>query len=98
MTAAPGVDKVYLGRPLRPYSATVFINCELGKHICPAGWDNWRNPENEKTARYAEFGSTGEGAGNTNRVKWAKQLTKKEVGRYEDSGYLFQMCSDWKEM
>ena len=98
LTAAPGVDKVYLGRPWRPYAATVFINCELGKHICPAGWDNWRNPENEKTARYAEFGSTGEGAGNTNRVKWAKQLTKKEVGRYEDSGYLFQMCSDWKEM
>ena len=98
LTAAPGVDKVYLGRPWRPYAAIVFINCELGKHICPAGWDNWRNPENEKTARYAEFGSTGEGAGNTNRVKWAKQLTKKEVGRYEDSGYLFQMCSDWKEM
>lgn len=48
LTAAPDVDKVYLGRPWRPYAATVFINCEMGKHICPAGWDNWRNPENEK--------------------------------------------------
>lgn len=30
LTAAPGVDKVYLGRPWRPYAATVFINCEWG--------------------------------------------------------------------
>ena len=28
LTAAPGVKKVYLGRPWRPYAATVFINCE----------------------------------------------------------------------
>ncbi|WP_374047125.1 pectinesterase family protein [uncultured Bacteroides sp.] len=98
LTAAPGVDKVYLGRPWRPYAATVFIGCELGKHICPAGWDNWRNPENEKTARYAEYGSTGEGAGNANRVKWAKQLSKEEVAKYENPDSLFRICSDWKEM
>ena len=50
LTAAPGVKKVYLGRPWRPYAATVFINCEFGNHIRPEGWHNWRNPENEKTA------------------------------------------------
>ncbi len=27
LTAAPGVKKVYLGRPWRPYAATVFIHC-----------------------------------------------------------------------
>lgn len=95
LTAEPEVDKVYLGRPWRPYAATVFINCELGKHICPAGWDNWRNPENEKTARYAEYGSTGEGAVNANRVNWAKQLTKKEVAKYDDTSYLFNICNTW---
>ena len=93
LTAAPDVDKVYLGRP---YAATVFINCEMGKHICPAGWDNWRNPENEKTARYAEYGNTGEGADNTNRVKWVKQLTRKDVAKYEEPDYLFKICSEWK--
>lgn len=46
LTAADGVDKVYLGRPWRPYAATAFINCEMGKHICAPGWENWRNPEN----------------------------------------------------
>ena len=50
LTAAPGVKKVYLGRPWRPYAATVFINCEFGNHIRPEGWHNWKNPENEKTA------------------------------------------------
>lgn len=96
LTAAPDVDKVYLGRPWRPYAATVFINCEMGKHICPAGWDNWRNPENEKTARYAEYGNTREGADNTNRVKWVKQLTRKDVAKYEEPDYLFKICSEWK--
>lgn len=85
-----------MGRPWRPYAATVFINCEMGKHICSAGWDNWRNPENEKTARYAEYGNTGEGADNTNRVKWVKQLTRKDVAKYEEPDYLFKICSEWK--
>lgn len=87
LTAEPGVDKVYLGRPWRPYAATVFIDCEMGKHICPEGWDNWRNPDNEKTARYAEYGNTGEGADTSGRVKWAKQLTRKEAERFKKSNF-----------
>lgn len=96
LTAHPEVDKVYLGRPWRPYAATVFINCEMGKHICPEGWHNWRNPENEKTARYAEYGSTGEGASTAGRVKWAKLLTKEEAGRYDAPNFIYKMCSDWQ--
>lgn len=95
LTANPDVNKVYLGRPWRPYAATVFIECELGKHISPAGWDNWRNPDNEKTSRYAEYGNTGEGASIDGRVNWAKQLTKKEAANYEDLKTIFGMCSDW---
>ena len=30
LTAAPGVTKVYLGRPWRPYASTTFLNCEFG--------------------------------------------------------------------
>ena len=48
LTADPGVDKVYLGRPWRPYAATVFINCEMGKHIRPEGWHNWGETIDEK--------------------------------------------------
>ncbi len=96
LTADEGVDKVYLGRPWRPYAATVFIRCELGKHICPAGWDNWRNPDNELTARYAEYNNTGEGASAEGRVTWAKQLTEKEAAAYDEWEQIFSICSEWK--
>ena len=48
----------------------------MGDHIKPAGWDNWRNPTNELTARYAEYNSTGPGANPAARFKWSKQLAK----------------------
>ncbi len=40
LTADSHIDKVYLGRPWRPYAYTLFMNCEMGKHIVPAGWHN----------------------------------------------------------
>ena len=68
----------------------------MGKHICPAGWDNWRNAENEKTVRYAEYGNKGEGAELTGRVKWVRALTSEEAARYADWAYVFGLCSDWQ--
>jgi pectinesterase len=82
ITANDEAQKVFLGRPWRANARTVFINCELGKHIRPEGWDNWRNPDNEKTAFYAEYNSKGEGAAPDKRVAWSKQLTKKEAKQY----------------
>ena len=79
LIADEGISKVYLGRPWRPYAYTLFMNCTLGSHIVPAGWENWRNPENEKTARYAEYNNSGDGANTKQRVAWSRQLTKKEV-------------------
>lgn len=79
LTAEPGVDKVYLGRPWRPYAYTLSLECELGKHIVPAGWHNWGKQSNEETARYMEYKNTGEGANVSERVAWSKQLTKKEA-------------------
>lgn len=74
LTAAPGVTKCYLGRPWRPYAYTLFKHCEMGSHIRPEGWDNWRNPDNEKTARYFESNNYGPGANTSKRVPWAKQV------------------------
>ena len=81
LTADKDVDKVYLGRPWRPFAATIFMDCEPGKHIRPEGWHNWNNAKNEETARYAEYGNKGEGASTKNRVKWSKQLSKKEAAK-----------------
>lgn len=70
---------VYLGRPWRPYARVVFIECWLGEHIRPEGWDNWRDPAREKTAWFAEYKSTGPGANANARVAWSKQLTAAEA-------------------
>lgn len=68
-----------LGRPWRPYASVTYVNCEMGDHIKPEGWNNWRNPTNELTARYAEYHSTGPGADPERRVKWAKQLSDEDA-------------------
>jgi pectinesterase len=91
LTADSAIDKVFLGRPWRPYSSVNYINCFLDKHIVPAGWDNWRNAANEKTARYAEYNSIGPGANASARVTWSKQLSKKEKDRIT----LKNVFGDW---
>jgi pectinesterase len=71
-----------LGRPWRPYAKVVYLYCDLGNVILPAGWDNWRNAENEKTAYYAEYKNTGPGFQPEKRVTWSHQLTDAEAKTY----------------
>ncbi len=78
LTADPGIDKVYLGRPWRDYGYTLFMNCEFGSHIRPEGWHHWQK-EREQTARYMEYNNSGPGADTRSRVQWSRQLTKKEA-------------------
>jgi pectinesterase len=72
----------YLGRPWRPFGSVTFIHCEMGAHIRPEGWHNWGKVENEKTARFAEYGCTGPGANLAARVGWMKQLSEEEAKVY----------------
>ena len=78
ITCAPGVDKVYLGRPWRDYGYTLFMNCQLPRQIRPEGWHHWQK-NREQTARYMEYNNRGEGAVTTSRAPWSRQLTKKEA-------------------
>jgi pectinesterase len=77
-----GEAKAYLGRPWRPFAAVAYVRCEIGPHVRPEGWDNWRNPENEKTARFAEYKCTGAGAATAKRVAWSRQLTDEEAAKH----------------
>ena len=74
MTAEPGVEGVALSRPWRPYAKAVFIRCNLGGHIAPAGWNNWGKKSNEETVTYAEYQNTGEGARPKARAPYGHQL------------------------
>ena len=95
LTAADGVTKVYLGRPWRPYAHTVFINCDMGSHIRPEGWHNWSKPENERTARYGEYGSRGPGAAQEGRVKWAMKVSDSDAAACLDPVEVFAQASGW---
>jgi pectinesterase len=94
LTANKDVTQVYLGRPWRKYAKTVFINCEMGKHIKPEGWHNWSNVEAEKTTFYAEYMSTGEGANSKNRVVWSYQLKKSKAKKYTHKNILVSQLND----
>lgn len=94
LIADEGIDKVFLGRPWRPYAYTVFMNCELGRHIVPAGWHNWGNAANEQTARYLEYNNSGEGAATTQRAPWSRQLSKKEAAAITPQR-VFKIESQW---
>jgi pectinesterase len=77
-----------LGRPWRAYSRVIYINTELPADLNPAGWNNWNNPANEKTAYYAESNSTGPGANPSTRVSWSHQLTPAEARQYLPATFL----------
>lgn len=72
----------YLGRPWRPYARTVFLECDLGSSVAPAGWNNWGKASNETTAFYAEYKNKGAGADNAKRVAWSRQLNSHEADAY----------------
>ncbi|MFV5693362.1 pectate lyase [Flavobacterium sp. LT1R49] len=82
LTADAKATEVYLGRPWRIYAKTVFINCEMGKHIKPEGWNDWSKPEVVKTAFYAEYNCSGEGYRPEKRVLWSHQLKKAQADKY----------------
>jgi pectinesterase len=92
LTADSSVNKVSLGRPWSPTASVTYVNCWMDKHIIPEGWNNWKNPANEATARYAEYNSSGPGANPATRVKWAKQLNEEETKKYTISNIL----GEWK--
>lgn len=74
---------VFLGRPWREFAKTVFINCYMGEHIIPQGWNDWgKRYAVENQVNYAEFGSRGPGALMNRRTDWSKILTEKEVEGY----------------
>lgn len=82
LTADTAAKKVFLGRPWRAYAKTVYLNCSMGAHIAPIGWDNWHSTEKEKTAYYAEYKCSGVGANTDARAKWSKQLSDGEAAEY----------------
>lgn len=92
ITGDASKNSFYLGRPWRPFSKTVFLECNLGEHIKTEGWHNWNKPGAEKTAYYAEYKSYGPGAAPEKRAAWSHQLTEEEAAQYT----LERIFGDWR--
>ncbi len=90
LTAEPGVEGIFLGRPWRDYAKVIFLNTEMGAHIVPAGWSEWHKGETErlKTVYYAEYNSSGPGAHPTERDPHAHMLTAEEAKQFETKAWL----------
>ncbi|KAM0952453.1 putative pectinesterase [Dioscorea sansibarensis] len=81
--------RVYLGRPWKPYSTTLFIKSTLASFIDPSGWLPWTGNSAPDTIFYAEYQNFGAGSSTKKRVKWkglrslnAKQVAKFSVGSF----------------
>ncbi|WP_248926894.1 pectinesterase family protein [Paenibacillus hamazuiensis] len=95
LTGPAAEQTVFLARPWRPFGQTVFIDTWMDAHIKAEGWDNWRNPDNERTARFAEYGSSGPGGGMERRAGWAKRLTDEEAAALT-AERIFGAADFWK--
>lgn len=86
LTSDCPTGSIYLGRPWREWAKTVYINCELGEHIHPLGWNDW-----EKTHGhfyYGEYNSYGPGANADSRADFSHQLTNEEAAKYTKENVL----------
>jgi PelA/Pel-15E family pectate lyase len=87
LTSENTTNGIYLGRPWRDYGRTVFINTKMDAEVRPEGWHHWE-PHREKTAFFAEYGSTGIGARPDARVAWAHKLSDADVKEFSVEYFL----------
>ncbi|MEO8481294.1 MAG: pectinesterase family protein [Acidobacteriota bacterium] len=79
--ASPDV-RTYLGRPWRGFARVTWLHTRMSGVVRPEGWHNWDSPERERTTRYEEFASEGDGASPAGRAVWAHPLTTSAAAAY----------------
>ncbi|WOL14247.1 hypothetical protein Cni_G23027 [Canna indica] len=90
----PGAHRVYLGRPWKEYSRTVYVNCYMGEVVMKEGWLPWRGDFALNTLFYGEYGSSGPGwSAATARVEWSSQIPEEHVGVYSLENFI--QGSEW---
>ena len=64
----------FIARPWREYAKVKLVNCYLGRHISPIGWDDWGKEASHTSVRFTEEGSYGPGAMNRKLPDWVECL------------------------
>ena len=94
VTADPGTESIYFGRPWRDYARVIFLNTTLDAAIHPDGWREWTPGKTNRLplAYYAEFKSRGKNADLTTREPHAKRLSSKEAKEWTKE----RLFGDWE--
>jgi len=82
---------IYLGRPWKEYSRTVFMQSYLDGIIHQAGWLEWSGNFALSTLYYGEYMNRGPGAVTSNRVKWSghRVITRSaEASQFSVGGFI----------
>ena len=72
----------YFARPWRDYGCAAFIDCKVGNHIDPRGFNKWDNTNRDKTARFYEYSPN---VDISKREQWVNELTEIEAKNYLDN-------------
>jgi pectinesterase len=78
----------YLGRPWRPFSRVVFVDCEMPASVSPQGWSPWTPGGTIENTYYGERGSVGPGAMVQSRLAGSHQLTAAEAASFATRKFL----------
>ncbi|KAG6525699.1 pectinesterase-like [Zingiber officinale] len=70
LKAEQGKFLVYLGRPWKEYSRTLFVQSQIDDLIDPAGWMPWLGDFGLNTCFYAEVDNRGPGSDTAKRATW----------------------------
>jgi pectin methylesterase-like acyl-CoA thioesterase len=87
LTAEPGVEHVFFGRPWRDLANVVFLHTTLGPHMDAKGWSEWHAGETHRldTAFFAELdtrNADGTAADVSQRPAQTHQLSAAEAEGY----------------
>lgn len=86
ITGEKDVHNVYLARPWRDYGCAAFIECNIGNHITPLGFNKWGNTNRNQTARFYEYTLN---IDISKRESWVKLLTSAEAKQYVKDFYNY---------
>ena len=79
LTKLGNPKNVFLARPWRDYGTAAFIDCKIGDHINPLGFNKWNKTNRDKTARFFEYSTNTD---LSKREAWANELTEVEAKEY----------------
>ncbi|KAJ0539107.1 putative pectinesterase [Helianthus annuus] len=88
MQLLPKNPSVFLGRPWKEYSRSVFLRCRLEGIVSPFGWMRWDGEFALKTLYFGEFGNVGLGSNLSARVWWSSRTPADHVSVYSVHNFI----------